>query len=83
MVQKCRKDFDDYVLKKYSLKEINYAFTDVVSDMTEFCENTNYKTEITSKYNSNKDIEKIIINELMSCPIRTVSDIDPFNNHNF
>jgi hypothetical protein len=82
--KKCRKDFDEYVLNKYSLKENDYAFADVVLDITEFCEKTNYRTEITSKYSNEKhNIEKIIINEIIPCPIRTVSNIDPFNNFNF
>ena len=74
---KCRKDFDDYLSNKYSLKDGSYGFVDIILDIGEFCEKTDYKINIHSEINNSK---KILIDEIRPRPIRHVDDIDNLIN---
>lgn len=76
----CRNDFDKYLVGKHSLDKGLYKLVDVVSDVTEFCEKTNYKVNIKSITEEHKygfsDYEKIIIDEIVPRPIRNIWDIE-------
>ncbi len=72
---------------KHSLEKGLYKLVDVVSDVNEFCEKTDYRVNIQSLNEKNDygltGCEKIIINEIVPRPIRHIYDIenllDPFS----
>ena len=80
--EKCREDFDKYLVGKHSLKkERPYKLLDVISDINEFCEKTNYRIDISSESVDDKyGVEKILINEIRPMPIRHVDDIENIIN---
>ena len=82
--EKCREDFDKYLADKYSLERGSYKLLDVVSNVNEFCKNTDYNIEIKTVENNRKsefsDFEKVLINEIRPRPIRHVDDIENLLN---
>jgi len=61
-----------------------YKLVDVIPDITDFCEKTNYRVNIESKNEKSKygamDYERVIIDEIVPRPIRHIDDIENIIN---